>query len=87
MPRRQTLREKIEQRIARKKGDDVFLTRDTSIPFQQNLKRFPLAFVILRARSNSLADLLPLVSDLLAALDRITASGYAPGDLYEVAAK
>src|SRR5438105_13662180 len=66
---------------------DVFLTRDTSIPFQQNLKRFPLAFVILRARSNSLADLLPLVSDLLAALDRITASGYAPGDLYEVAAK
>jgi len=28
MPRRQTLREKIEQRIARKKGDDVFLTRE-----------------------------------------------------------
>lgn len=28
MPRRQTLREKIEQRIARKKGDDVFLPRE-----------------------------------------------------------
>jgi hypothetical protein len=28
MPRRQTLREKIEQRIARKKGDDAFLTRE-----------------------------------------------------------
>jgi hypothetical protein len=28
MPRRQTLREKIEQRIARRKGDDVFLTRE-----------------------------------------------------------
>jgi hypothetical protein len=28
MPRRQTLREKIERRIARKKGEDVFLTRE-----------------------------------------------------------
>jgi len=28
MPRRQTLPEKIEQRIARKKGEDVFLTRE-----------------------------------------------------------
>jgi hypothetical protein len=28
MPRRKTLREKIEERIARKAGDDVFLTRE-----------------------------------------------------------
>src|SRR5438309_6142484 len=28
MPRRQTLRQKIERRIARRKGDDVFLTRE-----------------------------------------------------------
>jgi hypothetical protein len=28
MPRRQTLRQKIEQRIARKVGEDVFLTRE-----------------------------------------------------------
>ena len=28
MPRRLTLRERIEQRIARKKGEDVFLTRE-----------------------------------------------------------
>jgi hypothetical protein len=28
MPRRKTLREKIEERIARKTGDDVFLTRE-----------------------------------------------------------
>jgi hypothetical protein len=28
MPRKRTLREKIEQRIARKKGEDVFLTRE-----------------------------------------------------------
>jgi hypothetical protein len=28
MPRKQTMRDKIEQRIARKKGDDAFLTRE-----------------------------------------------------------
>lgn len=65
---------------------DVFMTRDATIPFQQNLKRFPLAFVILLARSNRIEDLLALVPDLLAALDQI-AAGYAPGDLYEIAAK
>jgi hypothetical protein len=63
---------------------DVFVTRDQNIPFQQNLKRFPLAFVILRARTNSLADLLPLVPALLALLDHIEAHGYAPGDLHEI---
>ncbi len=66
---------------------DVFLTRDRNIPYQQNLRRLPLAFVILRARSNSLADLLPLVPGLLAALDRIAAGGHAPGELFEVAPK
>jgi hypothetical protein len=66
---------------------DVFLTRDAGIPFQQNLKTFPLAFVILRTRSNSLAHLQPLVPELLAVLDLIATSGYAPGDLYEVSAK
>lgn len=66
-------------------GYDVFLTRDKNIPFQQNLKMFPLAFVILRARSNSLVHLLPLVPDLLAALDRIEVDGFEPGDLHEIA--
>lgn len=49
--------------------------------------RFTLAFVILHARSNKLEDLLPLVPDLLAALERISSGGYRPGDLYEIAAK
>jgi hypothetical protein len=66
---------------------DVFLTRDRNIPFQQNLKLFPLAFVILRAKSNALPDLMPLISGLSAALRQIEAGGYAPGDLYEVASK
>ncbi len=66
---------------------DVFLTRDRNIPFQQNLKRFPLAFIILRAKSNALADLLPLVPDLLTKLDEIEAGGFSPGDLYQIAPK
>ena len=65
---------------------DVFLTRDRGIPFQQNLRRFPLAFIILRAPSNKIEDLLPLAPNLLATLGRIEADGYAPGDLHEVAA-
>ena len=63
---------------------DLFLTRDRNIPSQQNLKLFPLAFVILRARSNALADLLPLVPRLRAVLDQISANAIMPGDLYEV---
>jgi hypothetical protein len=68
-------------------GYDVFLTCDASIPFQQNLKKFPLAFVILRARSSKIEDLLPLVPGLTAAFKQIEISGYKPGDLYEVTAK
>ena len=43
-----------------------------------------LAFVVLRPRSNRLADLLPLVPELLATLERIAATGIRPGDLHEI---
>ena len=65
----------------------VFLTTDKSIPYQQNLKKFAMAFIILRAASNDVEDLLPLLPRLTAVLERIEAGGYAPGDLYEIAAK
>lgn len=66
---------------------DVFLTLDGGIPYQQNLRRFPMAFVILRSDSNDIADLLALVPHLLTTLEQIEAGGYAPGDLYEVTSK
>jgi hypothetical protein len=66
---------------------DLFLTRDRNIPFQQNLKRYPLAFIVLRARSNKIEDLLPLVPELLATLGRLESAGFAPGELEEIAAK
>lgn len=40
---------------------DVFITIDKSIEYQQNLSVHPLAFVLLRGRSNDIADLAPLV--------------------------
>jgi hypothetical protein len=47
---------------------DVFLTVDRNLAFQQNLPAFTVAVIVLQARTNRLADLLPLVPHLLAAL-------------------
>lgn len=45
---------------------DVFVTVDRNLSFQQNLPSFDIAVVVLRASSNRLADLRPLVPELLA---------------------
>jgi hypothetical protein len=47
---------------------DAVLTLDAGIEFQQNPTTLPLAVVILRARSNRMPDLKPLVPLLLDAL-------------------
>lgn len=49
---------------------DVFVTLDAQIPAQQNLANLRLGIVILRPRSSDLEDLLPLVPELLRALDQ-----------------
>jgi hypothetical protein len=38
---------------------DVFVTVDRNLSFQQNLDNFPLAVIVLQAKSNRLADLRP----------------------------
>lgn len=45
---------------------DVFVTVDRNLSFQQNLPAFAIAVIVLRASSNRLADLEPLVPKLLA---------------------
>ena len=45
---------------------DVFLTVDRNLSFQQNLPAFAIAVIVLRGKSNRLADLQPLVPELLA---------------------
>lgn len=47
---------------------DVFVTVDRNLSFQQDLGSFEIAVVVIRARSNRLADLKRLLPDLLAAV-------------------
>jgi hypothetical protein len=60
---------------------DALVTVDKSIPFQQRLDHCPFGMIMLRAKTNRLADLLPLVPALLRALDAIE-----PGEVREVRA-
>lgn len=43
---------------------DVFITVDRNLSFQQNLPKFNIAVLVLRAPSNRLADLKPLAPKL-----------------------
>jgi hypothetical protein len=50
---------------------DVFLTVDRNLPFQHEVSRLSIAIVVLRARSNRVADLRVLLPQLTAALDNV----------------
>jgi predicted nuclease of predicted toxin-antitoxin system len=52
---------------------DVFVTVDRNLSFQQNLPSLVIAVVVLRARSNRLAELRPMVPKLVAALQTVRA--------------
>lgn len=53
---------------------DVFVTVDRNLSFQQNLANLPVAVIVLRAKSNRLASLMPLVPELLETLNSIEPS-------------
>ena len=57
--------------LAEGRGFGVFLTIDQSIQYSQSLAGRRIAIVILLARSNRLADLLPLVDACLASIRSI----------------
>jgi len=59
---------------------DALVTTDKGLPKQQRISGRPFAVIVLRARSNRLDDLLPLVPRLKAVLE--TAK---PGEVYELA--
>jgi hypothetical protein len=48
---------------------DAFITVDSNLAYQQNLANLPVAVVVLRAASNKIEDIRPLLPALLAALD------------------
>ncbi|MCM3879733.1 MAG: hypothetical protein ND807_06480 [Vicinamibacterales bacterium] len=52
---------------------DAFLTMDRNLEVQQKLDGLSFGIVVIRARSNRVEDLRPLVSDILAALGHIEA--------------
>ena len=59
---------------------DAFVTLDRGVEYQQDLTDLSIRIVVLRAVSNRLDDLLPLVPSVQSALQRLT-----PGALAHVA--
>jgi hypothetical protein len=51
---------------------DVFVTVDGNLPYQTTIARLQICVLVLRGRSSRLADLLPLVPDLLEAIAAAT---------------
>src|SRR6516225_1087210 len=52
-------------------GFDVLVTMDSNMVHQQNIGRYSIAVVALRARSNRLGDTRPLIPALLAWLPQV----------------
>ena len=57
--------------LALNDGFQVFVSLDQGIEFQQNLTGRNIAVILLRAKSNRLADLIPLVEKILMSLSSI----------------
>src|SRR3954469_4850788 len=58
--------------VLAEKEFDVFITVDRNLSFQQNLPKFDIAVLVLHATSNRLADLKPLVPEILSTLPTLT---------------
>ena len=60
---------------------EVFVTLDRNLEFQQNIKVLPFGVVVVRTRSNRVADLTPHIGKILEAASRV-----APGEVEKVGA-
>ncbi|HKI37539.1 MAG TPA: hypothetical protein VKA46_37130 [Gemmataceae bacterium] len=60
-------------------GFEVFMTVDQNLRYQQNLRASGIAVIVLVAAGNRLADLVPLIPSVLAALATVK-----PGDVVEI---
>ena len=65
--------------LAESAGFQMFVSLDQGIEFQQNLTGRNIAVILLRAKSNRLADLIPLVGKILMSLSSIE-----PGPLVRI---
>jgi predicted nuclease of predicted toxin-antitoxin system len=57
--------------LAAQSGFDVLLTKDVGVGYQQHLVMLPVAVVVLRAKTNKLIDLQPLLPALLTAMSSL----------------
>lgn len=55
--------------LAADAGFDAFVTKDTNLPYQQDVANLPLAVVVLKAPTNRFVDIRPLLPALLKALE------------------
>ena len=55
--------------LAAAHGFDVMLSKDANVEYEQNLSTLPVSVALLRARSNDIDDIRPLIPALLTALD------------------
>jgi hypothetical protein len=58
---------------------DVFVTLDRNLEFQQNIKALSFGIVVVRAQSNRMAHLMPLIAGIL---ERV--ASVAPGTIERV---
>jgi hypothetical protein len=54
--------------LAAKNGFDALVTNDNGMPYEQNAADLPCAVIVLKAPSNALSDIEPLVPRILSAL-------------------
>ena len=57
---------------------DVFVTVDRNLPFQQHLPKFDIAVILLRAKTNRIADLIALVPELVSVIPNAKTSVVTP---------
>jgi predicted nuclease of predicted toxin-antitoxin system len=60
--------------LAERSGWQILLTMDQGMPYQQNLEGRRISIIVIRAKSNRLADLLPHVPTILNSLRSIKPS-------------
>ena len=63
--------------LAESSGFDIFLTIDEGLEYQQNLDKRKIAIIMIRAKSNRLADVLPHLPACLSLLSTIRAGQFA----------
>ena len=64
---------------ASEEGFEVFVTIDKNLKFQQNLKKYKVAVVVLQTRLNRMEYVRPLIPIVLSQLKQMV-----PGEVYEI---